>query len=48
VLQALPDDLRPTFVAEYTEALRAAYPEQDYGTLLPFRRVFCVATKADE
>jgi trans-aconitate 2-methyltransferase len=43
VLQALPDDLREVFVAEYKELLRAAYPPGPHGTFLPFRRVFVVA-----
>jgi trans-aconitate 2-methyltransferase len=30
--------------AEYGAALRAAYPERDYGTVFPFRRTFVVAT----
>jgi trans-aconitate 2-methyltransferase len=42
-LQALPDDLRETFVAEYKELLRAAYPPGPHGTTLPFRRIFVVA-----
>ncbi len=46
VLQALPDDLRDAFVAQYAAALRDAYPERGAGTLLPFRRVFVVATRA--
>ncbi|MCR1982177.1 methyltransferase domain-containing protein [Cellulosimicrobium cellulans] len=46
VLQALPDDLREAFVAQYAAALRDAYPERGAGTLLPFRRVFVVATRA--
>ena len=45
VLQALPDELRAEFVADYQAALREAYPEQPYGTVLPFRRVFVVAQK---
>ncbi|HLT59798.1 MAG TPA: trans-aconitate 2-methyltransferase [Microlunatus sp.] len=45
VLQALPDDLRAEFVAEYTAQLREAYPAQPYGTVLPFRRVFAVARR---
>jgi trans-aconitate 2-methyltransferase len=45
VLQALPDDRRDEFVSEYKALLRAAYPEQEYGTVLPFRRVFVVARK---
>ena len=44
-LQALPDDLRPAFVEEYRLALRAAYPRRPYGTVLPFRRTFAVATR---
>ena len=45
-LQALPDDLRAQFEDEYRRALRAAYPVQEWGTLLPFRRIFVVARKA--
>jgi len=43
VLQALPEDLRETFEADYKQDLRAAYPPTPYGTVLPFRRVFVVA-----
>ena len=43
ILQALPDDLRETFVAEYKQLLRAAYPPGPHGTTLPFRRIFVVA-----
>lgn len=43
-LQALPDDLRPGFEAEFKARLRAAYPTREDGTVvLPFRRVFVVA-----
>ncbi len=43
-LQALPDDLRPGFEAEFKRRLAAAYPSRADGTvLLPFRRVFAVA-----
>lgn len=45
VLDALPDDLRPGFVAEFKDALRAAYPPGEHGTVLPFRRVFVVARR---
>ena len=45
VLQALPDDLRPGFVDEYRSALREAYPQRPYGTVLPFPRVFVVASQ---
>jgi trans-aconitate 2-methyltransferase len=43
VLQALPDDHRAQFVAEYQELLNEAYPPRPYGTVLPFRRIFIVA-----
>ncbi|NUR06610.1 MAG: methyltransferase domain-containing protein [Nocardioidaceae bacterium] len=42
-LQALPDDVRPEFVAEYQALLRDAYPPGPHGTTLPFRRVFVAA-----
>jgi trans-aconitate 2-methyltransferase len=42
-LQALPDDLRPTFEEEFKRRLRAAYPARDGRVVLPFRRVFVVA-----
>ena len=46
-LQALPDDVRPRFEAEFKERLAAAYPTRADGTvLLPFRRVFVVARVA--
>jgi trans-aconitate 2-methyltransferase len=45
-LQALPDDLRPRFEAEFKRRLRAAYPEGPGGVVLPFRRVFVVARVA--
>jgi trans-aconitate 2-methyltransferase len=45
VLQALDDDLRPRFEAEYGAELRAAYPREEIGTVLPFERVFVVATQ---
>ena len=43
VLQALPDGVREEFVADYQAALREAYPRQELGTVLPFRRIFVVA-----
>lgn len=46
VLQALPDDLRARFTHEIKARLRAAYPGDGHGVLLPFRRVFVVATVA--
>ena len=47
VLQALPDELRPQFEAEYKAALREAYPSQTWGTVLPFARVFVVARRTE-
>jgi trans-aconitate 2-methyltransferase len=46
VLQALPDNDRELFAAEYRALLRTAYPAQPYGTVLPFRRVYVVAKRA--
>lgn len=43
VLTALDGDDRADFEAEYAARLRAAYPEQAYGTVLPYRRIFVVA-----
>ena len=45
VLQALPDELRASFEIEYKRRLREAYPEQPYGTVLPFRRIFVIAQR---
>ena len=45
-LQALPDDVRATFEAEYKQLLRDAYPTRPHGNVLPFRRVFVVARVA--
>jgi len=45
-LQALPDDLRPSFEAEFRRRLAAAYPERPWGVVLPFRRIFVVARVA--
>jgi trans-aconitate 2-methyltransferase len=45
VLQALASDQVDDFVDEYKSLLREAYPEQPHGTVLPFRRVFCVARR---
>ncbi|MEU5335935.1 trans-aconitate 2-methyltransferase [Streptomyces asoensis] len=46
-LDALADDpeARDAFVAAYRDLLREAYPSAGYGTVLPFRRLFAVATK---
>jgi trans-aconitate 2-methyltransferase len=45
VMQALPEDVRPQFEDDYKEALRKAYPQHTWGTVLPFARVFVVAQK---
>jgi len=45
VLQALPRSVRERFEADYRARLRAAYPDQGYGTVLPFRRVFVTAVR---
>jgi trans-aconitate 2-methyltransferase len=42
-LEALPAGLREEFEEEFRARLRAAYPQRDYGVLLPFRRIFVVA-----
>ncbi|KRA31192.1 MULTISPECIES: methyltransferase domain-containing protein [unclassified Nocardioides] len=42
-LQALPDDLRPAFEEEFRARLRAAYPDEAGGVVMPFRRSFVVA-----
>lgn len=44
-LAALPDDLRPRFVEELKARLRAAYPDDGEGVVLPFRRIFVVARR---
>lgn len=46
-VQALPtEELRDRFSVELAEALRAGYPEQPHGTVLPFERVFVVTHRA--
>jgi trans-aconitate 2-methyltransferase len=45
VLGALDVDEQADFEAELGELLRAAYPRHDFGTVLPFRRIFAVATR---
>lgn len=44
-VQALDDGLRDEFVDEVKKRLRAAYPARPWGTVLPFRRTFAVATR---
>jgi len=48
VLTALSDDpeARDAFITEYRDLLRAVYPTETYGTVLPFQRLFVVARKA--
>jgi trans-aconitate 2-methyltransferase len=49
VLSALADDdQRTAFEAEYGELLRAAYPRQPFGTVLPYRRIFVVGRQASQ
>ena len=43
VLAALDGGLRARFVEEYKSRLRAAYPDDGHGVVLPFRRVLVVA-----
>jgi trans-aconitate 2-methyltransferase len=46
MLDAMPDNgSRADFLHEYAELLHSAYPRQDWGTPLPFRRVFAIAHK---
>lgn len=48
-LQALPDDLRGEFEAEFKRRLAQAYPADDQGrVLLPFRRIFLVGRRPEE
>ena len=42
-LRPLDEEQQAEFVAEYAERLRAAYPQESFGTVLPYRRVFVVA-----
>jgi trans-aconitate 2-methyltransferase len=45
VLAALDPAQATAFLAEYAAEVRAAYPPAPYGTILPFRRVFVVASR---
>jgi trans-aconitate 2-methyltransferase len=45
VLAALDERQAEEFLAAYRERARAAYPPAPYGTVLPFRRVFVIATR---
>jgi len=43
VLGVLDSPEQTEFVADYRERVTPAYPEQDFGTVLPYRRIFAVA-----
>jgi len=43
VLGVLDDTEQVEFLADYRERVAPAYPEQDFGTVLPYRRIFAVA-----
>jgi trans-aconitate 2-methyltransferase len=45
VLAALDQGQAAEFMAEYGALMRQAYPQAAYGTILPFRRVFVVASR---
>ncbi|WP_026552267.1 trans-aconitate 2-methyltransferase [Arthrobacter sp. H20] len=45
VLQALSDDDAAAFLAHYSALLRGAYPEEQWGTVYGFRRIFAVGVK---
>lgn len=46
VLAALTDPAeREAFLTEYAAQLREAYPATPYGTVLPYRRLFVIATR---
>jgi trans-aconitate 2-methyltransferase len=46
VLDVLDAEEAADFEAGYAAALREAYPAGPHGTVLPFRRLFCVAHRA--
>lgn len=43
VLSVLGDEERAEFLDEYGVRLRTAYPQCEFGTVLPYRRIFVVA-----
>ena len=45
VLSVLDTDEQEEFVGSYAEALRAAYPRHEFGTVFPFRRTFAVGSR---
>jgi trans-aconitate 2-methyltransferase len=46
VLAALEPDDAAEFERQYTLLINVAYPQTNHGTFFPFRRIFCVGTKA--
>ncbi|WP_146362029.1 trans-aconitate 2-methyltransferase [Arthrobacter yangruifuii] len=46
VIDALSAEDFAVFEAEYAALLRTAYPQHDWGTVFPFRRLFMVGRKA--
>jgi trans-aconitate 2-methyltransferase len=42
-LGALAEGERDEFVADYRSLVAPHYPEREYGTVLPYRRIFAVA-----
>ena len=47
VLGALDGADRDDFVADYRALVASAYPERPWGTVLPYRRIFAVAQRAE-
>jgi trans-aconitate 2-methyltransferase len=45
VLGELADGEREEFLADYRSLVAPAYPRRDYGTVLPYRRIFAVAQR---
>jgi trans-aconitate 2-methyltransferase len=45
VLSLLDDAEQVEFLADYAQALRTAYPRQEFGTVFEFRRTFAVGVK---
>lgn len=44
-LATVPTDRRAAFEDEYSALLRDAYPRNEFGTILPFRRIFAVGRR---
>lgn len=45
ILAALTTEEQEIFSTEYKKLLNKAYPVKDYGTILPFKRIFVVAER---